>query len=1333
MATRAPGSDAAPPSPLGPEAGSSRGIMTESQPSRTEQQSYPIIFIGHKGKRFVFPFESCKTYEAFKSLLEQIYARSSEDVRNKIREEKYDLLTSNYEVILPSVWESVVRNHLMLQENHGSNSYTINISFWPTTPLEAHSSALEPDATQEICTSQDRKNVDPFEEVAEEVAPPRPVIEDEVRPSRSRSRSPLRRVRMQSRSRSRSIPRVRSRSRSRASEFVRRRNGSHSSAGSYYLNESDDDSETAISDEDAESVPPPHTLPPPRTVNRPQDRDGNRLSYLVDTKWPELHHGPIQDFDESGETEKSKVYREMKSESPLRILKALQVSSENRMSIQIHTLSSPENPLLASSVGVRWYHLSSNEHLDFAQFKAACLGVHGLTSRTKRLITKTLEKVEKEKLHAFLDGMFIEPGTVLRGDEISQKDPESVIFSCVPFLEAQAPVKLSSGKVDRYHPPRSLMQSYYPYEPVRERDMEQAFKKFKTGASNRIIHVPSIWVLNIDRYAVVTCGYHSLTSDFVKSITVVPEDSKMLNPTSPASTANGKVTTGSNFPNIRLTDWEGRVLLYTLDECRTYFEIEQRLRELRYFARGPSPDKLELVWDSIEGLKTVTPLNWLRITKRRADLIFIDLCILDNEKKDKLAVEEPVVGNDVDATRMSVPPFFQWVHAEKENEKPESSTSPTAAQQYGFIPPETKHAMHCLEVVEKAMLSAVVPDYEAETIVDRSFTSVAYYQSLPEETLGHVRDVFVNLLQSTANRGSGMPDRNMHQIIVDEQCTKLCGNAAILVDIVHETLKLFVSDVDKSTMLRKLWGALSRVAQTVNQAQIRSCIPDPEEFTNKQWTSPLTGNRRWFVRNPRASVQNGKFTKLPEDETLKESLKSCRDCRQNHAYSAPAEALEHLRNHLQDASHNRTFDGTGRPPVVQEPNLQDWIRNDAQLLVEETNAGFLVILTQAIDDSGQLFIETQELAEGVKNPEGKISDLYTFPHELLKTIRKLITYYLVVERSIYYTEEAFQSKAPIKKRTELPYDKTGIGVMRRFYENTRTSLLVARKDLCNMARSKDMHDIGKRLSLSPEYICSWFIVSRKLLVKPIDNSMTVGDLYREYLSTLQFQVNHRPGKRLLRSINLLQEELAALEQVNSWQANFVQNYLTILDDSTYQVDKVYRRALFPYERVLLSSCLDTLNDAREDFGEMILRCGPLSESTKQSAEINEEDHGKAILVFTVVTIIFLPLSFVTSYLGMNTSDIRDMDQKQSLFWEIALPLTALTMGSILFIAYNGDELRERVSSVYRRLAGKQDTSAKARGISVAQRKRASKLPSDSSSTVDYRSLADEAEYAPPRP
>lgn len=227
-------------------------------------------------------------------------------------------------------------------------------------------------------------------------------------------------------------------------------------------------------------------------------------------------------------------------------------------------------------------------------------------------------------------------------------------------------------------------------------------------------------------------------------------------------------------------------------------------------------------------------------------------------------------------------------------------------------------------------------------------------------------------------------------------------------------------------------------------------------------------------------------------------------------------------------------------------------------------------------------------------------------------------------------------------------------------------------------------------------------------------------------------MNHRPGKRLLRSINLLQEELAALEQVNVWQTKLIDSYTRVLDDATYPTDIPSRRAFFQYERLLLDSCIDNLGDTRDDYRELMRRCGPLSESTKQSAEINEEDHGKAIFVFTVVTVIFMPLSFVTSYLGMNTADIRDMENKQSLFWAIALPLTAVTMGSILFMAYYSDELRDSSSSWYKRLTGKQDASKSARSISVAQRKRAMKNPSDSSSTVDYKSLADEAEFASPR-
>lgn len=175
--------------------------------------------------------------------------------------------------------------------------------------------------------------------------------------------------------------------------------------------------------------------------------------------------------------------------------------------------------------------------------------------------------------------------------------------------------------------------------------------------------------------------------------------------------------------------------------------------------------------------------------------------------------------------------------------------------------------------------------------------------------------------------------------------------------------------------------------------------------------------------------------------------------------------------------------------------------------------------------------------------------------------------------------------------------------------------------------------------------------------------------------------------------------------------------------------------MFPYERMLLSSITDSLALTDQEYRYLLTRCGPLSDSTKQSLEINEEDHGKAILVFTVVTVIFLPLSFVTSYLGMNTTDIRDMGSSSRLFWAIAVPLTAFTMGSVMYIGYNGDELRDAATGIYRQLTGKEDRRiGGARGISVAQRKQMRKsAATDSGSALDFGSLADEAEFANPRP
>jgi Mg2+ and Co2+ transporter CorA len=91
----------------------------------------------------------------------------------------------------------------------------------------------------------------------------------------------------------------------------------------------------------------------------------------------------------------------------------------------------------------------------------------------------------------------------------------------------------------------------------------------------------------------------------------------------------------------------------------------------------------------------------------------------------------------------------------------------------------------------------------------------------------------------------------------------------------------------------------------------------------------------------------------------------------------------------------------------------------------------------------------------------------------------------------------------------------------------------------------------------------------------------------------------------------------------------------------------------------------------EELEEIQGHANHLRQQTIELVDFKNEDQGRAVFVFTVVTVIFLPLSFVTSYFGMNTRDIRDMDREQPTFWAVALPVTLVTLLVSSVVAYWG--------------------------------------------------------------
>jgi hypothetical protein len=145
----------------------------------------------------------------------------------------------------------------------------------------------------------------------------------------------------------------------------------------------------------------------------------------------------------------------------------------------------------------------------------------------------------------------------------------------------------------------------------------------------------------------------------------------------------------------------------------------------------------------------------------------------------------------------------------------------------------------------------------------------------------------------------------------------------------------------------------------------------------------------------------------------------------------------------------------------------------------------------------------------------------------------------------------------------------------------------------------------------------------------------------------------------------------------------------VLDSSTFRiVTQVRIDAHHGFENPLLQEANRDISE-EYDVGivKLVNEADKLAESLRHSIAIVEEGDSKAIFIFTLVTIVFLPLSFVSSVFGMNTVDVRDMASTQKLFWIVALPVTAAVGGMSLLAAYGGSS-RHRPTRGLRNLSFK---------------------------------------------
>ncbi|KAH7013911.1 hypothetical protein EDB80DRAFT_382212 [Ilyonectria destructans] len=408
------------------------------------------------------------------------------------------------------------------------------------------------------------------------------------------------------------------------------------------------------------------------------------------------------------------------------------------------------------------------------------------------------------------------------------------------------------------------------------------------------------------------------------------------------------------------------------------------------------------------------------------------------------------------------------------------------------------------------------------------------------------------------------------------------------------------------------------------------------------------------------------------------SLAGCKSCKEQLLYKTPGRLYRHLKRRHFNSESNQ---------VTQDAQFLPWMINEARWANEEKLRCLDILLFTTAGTLDQIYQDLLHMKHGVCTRDGTRHEKCMLRRKLLEAFVQIIGFFMCLENAANIIKVRFETP-----KTLLPVLDDVAQVLLAvtiFGRRTLEEIKNARQQLCRMIREGGGSKARESKAYGPDIVLG--CIARQLFQRRVVENARASQLYSLAFDKIRFQVNHRPNKKLLRYLVQIQEELDALSQVNRWQWRAINKHRMLCDDDTFYRSDGRRKKENIYQRWMTKQTETMLHLEEKDYREMIDMCHPLADLTKQSVEVNEEDHGKLIFAFTTVTVIFLPLSFITSYFGMNTVDIRDTTARQNMFWAIALPVTVIVVAVTVAITSREDAMYGFIMDVFRR-----DVSGKTR-------------------------------------
>lgn len=217
-------------------------------------------------------------------------------------------------------------------------------------------------------------------------------------------------------------------------------------------------------------------------------------------------------------------------------------------------------------------------------------------------------------------------------------------------------------------------------------------------------------------------------------------------------------------------------------------------------------------------------------------------------------------------------------------------------------------------------------------------------------------------------------------------------------------------------------------------------------------------------------------------------------------------------------------------------------------------------------------------------------------------------------------------------------------------------LLIKGKNQLILIHAGDLSEANMYRAVDTEGLVALMLKQIVHITNRGENKPNILVAYQGYMTKLELQVQEAPSVRVFDDIQDLVQELTIIQTIFRQQRTVLEGSLTLFGATAKSQDA--------FSLITLAKALQDIRKQLNNVTELLQLAQNKKNLLSQAISVRKETNNQAILVFTIVTVIFLPLSFMTSYLGMNSIDIRNAAFTQLRFWELAVPLTIVVLFAV---------------------------------------------------------------------